>query len=274
MPFPLGKYMMNNPLDRKEVLKKIYKKHRDATLRDLLIKELDFLEYPNHRTAVYTISKVQDPDYVVIYTYGGHSPHLFYTNDDGGIDELTEIQFTWEWMQYWLDNNVAIAIFDMPDYFKHSMFVPSFYRITDDRMRESRQVVDLLESKFPNAKLAWHGLSFGAAEAAKISLQQTKISKVILSSATWHLLDDHDTYHQGVRLNWYNVESATIPVLIVQHETEKFEYVAEQMTKTDSITVKNDVPQEDGHFFRQRQSQVVNSICNWLRGNPIPKVIE
>jgi hypothetical protein len=266
--------MMNKSLDRGEVLKKIYSKHRARVVENTLINELDFLEYPKHSTAVYTLSKVTDPDYVVIYTYGGHNPHMFYMDENGKVDEHTALQFTWEWMRHWLDNNVAVAIFDMPDYFKQYMFVPSFYRITDDRLRESKQVIDLISNKFPNAKLAWHGLSFGAADAAKISLEHTKLSKVILSSATWHLLDDHDSYHQGVRLNWYNVEDAKVPVLIVQHQTEKYDYVTEQMDKTESITVKNDVPQDDGHFFRQRQQQVVTEICNWLRDKPIPKVIE
>lgn len=270
----MGKYMMNKSIDRNAILKKLYEKHRSLVVKDTVINELDFLEYPKHATAVYTLSKVQDPDYVVIYTYGGHNPHIFYNNDDGAVSELAEMQFTWEWMHHWLDNNVAIAIFDMPDYFKHSMFVPSFYRITSDRLREAKRVVEIVANKFPNSKLAWHGLSFGAIEAAKISLEDTQISKVILSSATWHTLDDHDTYHQGVRLNWYNVEDAKVPVLIVQHQTEKFEYATEQMTKTDSITVNNDVPQDDGHFFRGRQLQVVNAMCDWLRDNTIPKEIE
>jgi hypothetical protein len=270
----MGKYMMNKSIDRNVILKKLYEKHRAAAVKDTVINELDFLKYPQHNTAIYTLSKVQDPDYVVIYTYGGHNPHIFHTINDGVVSELAEMQFTWEWMHHWLDNNVAIAIFDMPDYFRHNMFVPSFYRLTPDRMRESKQVVELIASKFPNSKLAWHGLSFGAIEAAKISLEDTRISKVILSSATWHTLHDHDAYHQGVRLNWYNVADATVPVLIVQHQTEKFEYVTEQMTKTDSITVKNDVPQDDGHFFRGRQMQVVNAMCNWLRNTTIQREIE
>jgi hypothetical protein len=210
---------------------------------------------------------------VVIYTYGGTVPHIFSVTDSGEIVEECKVQFTWEWMPQWLNQNVAIVIFDMPDYFKANMSTPSFYRVSKDRMRETHDLVSLVKEKFPDSKVAWHGLSYGCNEAAKVSQVEGLVDKVVLSSAPWHVLDDVDEYHQGARLNWYLIEDAKVPVLIVQHVLEKFEKASAEMGKTDSITVHNSVTQHDGHFFRRRQAIVVKHICDWIRGIQIPSDI-
>ena len=255
----------------------IYEKTKEKNRRDIIsnvvIQELEFLEYPKHKTAVYILSNVPDPDCVVIYTYGGTMPHMFERNADGEIVENSKVQFTWEWMRYWLGQGVAMVIFDMPDYFKASMHVTSFYRTSNDRLRESIEVVKRVKDRFPDSKIVWHGLSYGTNEAAKISQVDCGLDSVILSSAPWHVAADFDEYHQGARLDWYDVSTSKVPVLIVQHQLEKFEKAIEEMNKTDSITVTNTVTQDDGHFFRRRQSTVVKHICDWARGHPIPKEI-
>lgn len=260
--------------DRNLVLKKIQDKKRKFVLRNTVINELSFLEYPQHRTAVYTISEVSDPDYVVIYTYGGYHPHFFHETEHNEIDELGMGQFTWEWLGHWLEQKVAIVIVDMPDYYQHSMFVPSLYRFSNDRKREITQVVDVVKTRFPSSNLAWAGFSFGCAEATTISLEETQLDKVVLCSGTWHTLEGFDEWHQGARLDWYNVTDCKKPVLIVQHEKEKFEKATEQMSLTDSITVANmDVSKDDGHFFKDREKEVATSIVSWLRNKEFPKEI-
>lgn len=255
------------------IYEKTKEKNRREIVSNAVINEIDFLEYPKHRTAMYTLSNVANPDCVVIYTYGGTTPHIFEQADDGAVIDNTNDQFTWEWMRYWLGQGVAIVIFDMPDYFKNSMHVTSFYRTSNDRLRESIEVVKRVKDKFPNAKIVWHGLSYGTNEASRISQVDCGLDGVILSSAPWHLVANYDQYHQGARLDWYDVSTSKVPVLIVQHILEKFEKATEEMSKTDSITVTNNVSQDDGHFFRKRQSTVVKHICDWARGHPIPKEI-
>lgn len=253
------------------VFEKTKEKNRKIATKDLAIHELTHLEYPNHKTAVYIMSQVENPDYVVIYTYGGTVPHMFSLSETGEITEECKLQFTWEWMKHWLSQKVAIVIFDMPSYFAAGMFTTSFYRLSKDRMRESLALIDLVKSKFPKSKIAWHGLSYGTHEAAKISQVETAVEKVVLSSGPWHVLEDFDDHHQGARLDWYDITTAKVPVLVVQHKLEKLEKATEAMSKTDSITVSNSVSSIDGHFFRGRQASVVKSICDWLRGHPYPK---
>jgi hypothetical protein len=255
------------------VLEKTKEKNRRNSIKDLLVHELHYLEYPNHRTAVYVLSKVEDPDYAVIYTYGGTIPHMFSIDENDNIVEACKIQFTWEWMQHWLNQNVAVIIFDMPDYFKANMSTPSFYRISNDRMRESLALVDLVNTRFPESKIAWHGLSYGCHEAARMSQVDSLVEKTVLSSAPWHVLDDVDQFHQGLRMDWFNTDTVIKPMLVVQHITEKHERAAQEMSKFDSVTVTNNVTEHDGHFFRKRQAAVVKLICDWLRSHPIPKEI-
>lgn len=241
------------------------------------IYELDHLVYPAHKTAYVTLSKVPDPDVVVIYTYGGLVPHHFYKDENGRITDKTGFnqQFTYEWLGHWLDNNVAMVIFDIPDYFiaNGHPWANSFYRRSKDRLREAKQLINIIHEKFPNSKITWAGLSFGAQEAALVSLEDTPLHKIANISATWHVVPDVDEHYQGARLNWYNVEDSKTPVLIVMHETEVFEKATLEMSKTDSILVANDVSPEDGHFFRGRQTETIEAICNWFRDKPYPKII-
>jgi hypothetical protein len=269
MPYP----------DRQEILKKIYARKRDSILHgDLAIKQLEFIERNAHKTAYLTLSRVSNPDSVVIYTYGGATPHHFHFDSDDKIKDHTDTyqQFTWDWMHHWLDQNVAIVIFDVPDYFKAYThpWVSSFYRTSDDRLRESFQLIDIVEQKFPNALINWFGISYGAQDAANISLHKTKLHKIISASATWHVLKDIDKFHQGARLDWYDVTKSTCPVLIVMHEKEVFRKAQEEMLKTDSILVINPVSADAGHFFSKREAEVVKAMCDWCRDKPIPKIIQ
>jgi hypothetical protein len=263
---------------REEVFRKWYLRRRDSILNtDRAICELDHLTYPNHTTAYLTLSNAPDPDVVVIYTYGGLTAHHFYKKDDGTIADNTETyhQFTYEWVEKWLANDVAFVVFDAPDYFVANghPFISSFYRRSPDRVRESKQLIDVLSAKFPNSKIVWAGLSYGAQEAAAISLEDTQLHKVANLSATWHVLADTDEFHQGARLDWYNVTDSKIPVLVVMHEKEVWDKAREQMQLTDSILVTNDVSADDGHFFRERQAEVIKAICDWFRDKPVPKII-
>lgn len=271
------KFLVSNPLIYSPrqllIFEKTKEKNRKAAVKDLAINELDYLEYPMHRTAIYYMSRVENPDYVVIYTYGGTIPHIFRYNENGEIVEACKLQFTWEWMEKWLSNNVAIAILDAPSYFQVNMSMPSSYRLTNDRMRECLHCIDRVAERFPNSKLAWHGLSYGTIEASRLSELDTKLEKIVLSSAPFHVLENWDEFHQGVRLDKYDVSKATVPVLIVQHVTEKFEKATEEMNKTDSITVTNRNTPADGHYFRRRQIRVVKAICDWIRGHEIQKEI-
>jgi hypothetical protein len=268
MPYP----------DRQELLHRVYTKQKARSLSGLQISEIEFLKYPKHQTSVCILSRVADPDTVVIYTYGGLTPHFFYYNADGTIADKTGdgiYQFTWEWMHYWLDQNVAVAIFDVPDYFVAygKGWVGSFYRESLDRRREALQVIDILSNKFPNATLNWFGISYGAIDVANISLIETKLHKIVSASGTWHVLDGVDKHHQGARLDNYDVTDSKTPMLIVMHEKEVWEKAQEQMSKTDSILVTNNVSAEDGHYFRKRQKEVITAICDWFRDKPIPKII-
>jgi hypothetical protein len=277
----MGKYIMNGTPDREAVLLKIYERQRSAVLTKAKICELEFLEYPNHKTAVCILSRVENPDVVVVYAYGGLVPHHFYKTENGTVSDSTgpgtsmNRQFTWEWLDLWLDQNVAIAILDVPDYFNAHGYpwVSSFYRLSKDRVRESKQCIELVKQRFPEASVNWFGLSYGALDSAMISLEHTDLKKIISASGTWYERPDIDLHHQGARLTWYDVEKSTKPVLIVMHEKEVHNYVKTQMSKTESITVTNDVSEEDGHFFRQRQVEVITAMCNWLRDKPIPKII-
>lgn len=258
----------------------MYEQHRNKIINSCKIAKLEFLEYPNHKTAVCILSRVENPDTVVAYTYGGLTPHHFQYNNQGKIvdNTLKFHQFTWEWIKYWLEQGVAVAIFDVPDYFTiyntGYSWVSSFYRLSKDRLREAKQMIDMLSEQFPDAKLNWFGISYGALEAAMISLEDTKLHKIASASGTWHTIPDCDEYQQGARLDWYDVEQAKKPVLIIMHEKEVLDHVRLQMTKTDSLLVTNDVSEADGHFFRGKQKEVVATICNWFRDKPIPKVIE
>ena len=272
MPYP----------DRQEIINKIYERNRARVLdsqNSFAINRLEFLKFPAHSTALYIISRVPNPDTVVLYTYGGITPHHFYT------DHLTKMvrdqtsgknpQFTWEWIDHWLDQNVAIAILDFPTYFIANGlgWVSSFYRLTDDRRRESLLALDILADMFPSATLNWFGISYGALDAANISQVESPLRKIISSSSNWHRVPHLDSYHQGGRLDNYDVSTSKKPVLIVMHEKEVFEKAQERMQKTDSILVANDISKEDGHFFRDRQKEVVTAMCDWLRDKPIPKII-
>lgn len=260
--------------NKDQILRKMYQKKRDIALSNLAISELSFLEYPKHSTAICILSRVTNPDIVVAYTYGGTEPHIFSYDRYGNITEETEKQFTWEWMPAWLDQNVAIAIIDVPSYFGFVGLVPSLYRVTDDRKREIKQAVDVLSSRFPESKIVWHGLSYGAAEASVLSTEDTKLHKIAVSSAPWEFLEDHDTYHQGVRLNNYDVSTSKIPFLIAIHEKEIGNKATEQMQKTESVIVKNDVSLEDAHFFRGKQVEAITAMCNWFRDKPFAATIE
>jgi hypothetical protein len=269
MPYP----------DRQEILKKIYTRKRDSILHgDLAIKQLEFIERQKHKTAYLTLSRVANPDTAVIYTYGGCTPHHFYFDPDGQIRDQTDLyyQFTWDWMNHWLDQNVAVIIFDVPDYFKAYThpWVSSFYRTCNDRLQESFQLIDLIEKKFPLATINWFGISYGAQDAANISLHQSKLHKIVSASATWHVLKDIDYYHQGARLDWYDVTKSTCPVLIIMHETEVFDKAREEMLKTESILVTNQVSAEAGHFFSQREVEAITAMCDWYRDRPTPKIIK
>jgi hypothetical protein len=271
------KYRMSYP-DRHKVLTRIYERKRARILSsNLAICDLEHLTYPNHRTGICILSRVPNPDVVVAYTYGGHIPHHFYKQDDGTISDTTgeHHQFTWEWIEHWLDQNVAVAIFDVPDYFLAfgKGWVSSFYRLSPDRVREAHQMLALLETRFPDSTLCWFGVSYGALEAAAISLEETNLHKIASSSGTWYTKPDIDLYHQGARLDWYTVADSKTPVLIVMHEKEVREKAQEQMQLTESLLVTNDVSEDDGHFFRERQAEVVAAICNWFRDKPIPKII-
>jgi len=255
------------------VLEKTKEKNRRQATADLVINELEYMEYPFHRTAIYYMSRVENPDYVMIYTYGGTIPHMFYQSESGEILEECKLQFTWEWMGKWLDNNIAVAILDVPTYFRVNSSLPSSYRMTDDRMRECLQAIDYVATRFPNARIAWNGMSYGSVEAARVSMVSTRVEKVILTSAPFHRLEGWDEYHQGTRLDWYDVAQAKAPVLIVQHKTEVHEKAAEEMSKTDSITVSNSSTPNDGHYFKRRQVRVVAAVCNWIRGIDYPKEI-
>lgn len=256
------------------LLKKIQSKKRNSVVKDAVINELDFLKYPQHSTALYTISNVPNPEHVVIYTYGGYLPHLFYYNEEESVDEHVIGQFTWDWIGYWLERNVAIVIMDMPDFYKHSMFVPSLYRYSNGRKQECLDAIDLVAKKFPNSHLTWVGFSFGCSEASTVSIEDTKLDKVVLCSGTWHLLDGFDEWHQGARLHWYDTGLSKKPVLVVQHLLEKFEKATEQMLKTDSITVANmDVSKDDGHFFKHKERIVAHAIIDWILDNTYPKEI-
>lgn len=256
------------------LLKKIQGKKRNAASKDAVLNELDFLSYPQHSTALYTISNVQEPEHVVIYSYGGYLPHLFHYTDDNVVEEHVVGQFTWDWIGYWVERNIAVVIMDMPDFYKHSMFVPSLYRYSNGRKRECLDAIDLVSKKFPSAKLTWAGFSFGCSEASTVSLEDTKLDKIVVCSGTWHLLDGFDEWHQGARLHWYDVEHSKKPVLIVQHTQEKFEKATEQMTKTDSITVSNsEVSKDDGHFFKNKERSVAHAIIDWIQDKPYPKEI-
>jgi len=264
--------------DRYEITQRIYAKKRDRVLSaDYAIKELDYLEYPRHKTAILTLSRVADPDVVVIYTYGGLVPHLFYKDSRGQITDHTGLhqQFTYDWINDWLDNNVAVAIFDMPSYFfaNGHPWASSFYRTSPDRLREARQTIDLMSQRYPAARIVWAGMSYGCQEAAMISLEDTQLYKIASISGTWHVLPNYDAYQQGTRLDWYSVEQARTPILIAMHEKEVFEKAREEMQKTDSILVTNDVSADDGHFFKHREKEVVTAICDWFRDQPIPKII-
>jgi hypothetical protein len=268
---------MNYP-DREELLNKIYQRKREKFFNsDFAICELNYLEYPHHKTAYVTVSKVHDPDIVVIYSYGGLVPHLFYKTDDGKITDKTGYnkQFTYEWIDYWLDQNVAVVILDMPDYFiaNGHPWANSFYRQSKDRLRETKHIVERITSEYPQSKICWAGLSYGAQEAAFISLEHTTLHKIASISGTWHVIPDVDEFCQGTRLDWYNVTDSNVPVLIVMHKKEVWEKAHEQMQLTDSILVTNDVSEEDGHFFRGRQQEVIKAICDWFRDKPVPKII-
>lgn len=268
MPYP----------DRQELLNRVYHKQRSRALSNLAIAELAFLEYPNHKTAICTLSKTSTPDVVVVYTYGGLTPHHFYYQEDGTITDKTfppYQQFTWEWIHHWLDNNVAVAILDVPDYFTANGigWVSSFYRMSADRRRESLQAIDLLANKFPNAKLTWFGISYGVGDAVNISLVDSRLYKIAMASGCWHVLNNLDVFHQGQRLDGYDVTDSKTPVLIIQHEKEVWEKAQDQMSKTESLLVTNNVSEDDGHFFRKRQQEVVTAICDWFRDKPIPKII-
>lgn len=266
--------------DRQRVISKMYEKHRDKMLSSCAIARLEFLEYPNHKTAICILSRVPNPDVVVAYTYGGLTPHHFKYDNKGKITDntLKFHQFTWEWIDHWLEQGVAIAIFDVPDYFvvfnTGYGWVSSFYRTSNDRRREAKQMLELLKEQFPESKLCWFGISYGALDAAMISLEETPLHKIVSASGTWHRLEDRDEYQQGGRLDWYDVSNSKTPVLIVMHEKEVFDHARTQMTKTESLLVTNDVSADDGHFFRGRQSRVVTALCDWYRDKPIPKVIE
>jgi hypothetical protein len=269
MPYP----------DRQEILNKIYTRKRDSILHgDLAVKSLEFIEYPKHKTPYLVLSRVADPDVVVIYTYGGCTPHHFHFNEEGQIQDHTNTyyQFTWDWMNHWLDQNVAVVIFDVPDYFKAYThpWVSSFYRTSDDRLRESFQLIDIVEQKFPKASINWFGISYGAQDAANISLHKTKLHKIISASATWHVLKDVDKFHQGARLDWYDVTKSTCPVLVIMHEKEVFQKAQQEMLKTDSILVTNSVSADAGHFFSKREAEAVKAMCDWCRDKPIPKIIQ
>jgi len=255
------------------VLEKTKEKNRKQATAGLAINELEYMEYPKHRTAIYYLSRVENPDYVMIYTYGGTIPHIFYQSESGEILEECKLQFTWDWMGKWLDSNIAVAILDVPTYFRVNSSLPSSYRMTNDRMRECLQAIDCVAARFPESKIVWNGMSYGSIEASRVSMLETKLEKVILTSAPFHVLEGWDDYHQGVRLNWYDVTQAKVPVLIVQHETEKHEKAAEEMSKTDSITVTNSSTAADGHYFKRRQLRVIEAVCNWIRGNDFPREI-
>jgi len=265
--------------DRQQVINKIVERTRDKLISSLPLARLEFLEYPHHKTAICILSKVANPDVVVIYTYGGLIPHHFHYTPAGKIADKTHEapQFTWEWIEHWLNQNVAIAIFDVPDYFiataQRLAWVNSFYRMSSDRTREAKQTIDLLSDQFPESKITWFGISYGALDAAMISLEDTKLYKIISASGTWHVIPDRDAYNQGGRLDWYDVASAKTPVLIVMHEKEVFDHARDQMTKTESLLVTNNVSVADGHFFRCRQNAVVTAMCDWYRDKPIPKII-
>lgn len=272
MPYP----------DRQNIINKLYERNKNRVLesqKSFAINRLEFLKFPEHSTALYIISRVPNPDTVVLYTYGGLSPHHFYMDHMTNMvqDQTTgkNSQFTWEWIDHWLDQNVAIAIFDFPTYFiaNHVGWVSSFYRLTDDRRRESLIALDLLANMFPTATLNWFGISYGALDAANISQVESPLRKIISSSATWHLVPGFDSYHQGGRLNDYDVSMSKKPVLVVMHEKEVQEHAQAQMNKTDSILVTNDVSKDDGHFFRGRQKEVVTAMCDWLRDRLIPPII-
>ena len=265
--------------DRQEIIQRLYMRQRDRFLAsDFAIYELDHLVYPAHQTAYVTLSKVPDPDVVVIYSYGGNNPHHFYRADSGLITDRTTgqmQQFTYEWMNHWLDNGIAVVIFDVPDYFVvHGQpWVNSFYRKSKDRLREARQLIDIVADRFRSSRVCWAGLSYGAQEAAMVSLEPSRLHKVASISGTWHVIPDVDEFYQGVRLDWYSVEQSCCPVLIVMHEKETFEKAQHEMTLTDSILVTNDVSAEDGHFFRERQAEVVRAICDWFRDKNYPPII-
>lgn len=270
MPYP----------DRQELLHRIYLRKRNNILlnNDFAIKQLEFIERPFHKTAYLTLSRVPNPDIAVIYTYGGVTPHHFHYDEQGQISDKTSQhhQFTWDWINHWLDQNIAIIIFDVPDYFMafNTPWVSSFYRTSDDRLRESLQLIDLVEKKFPNTPINWFGISYGAQDAANISLHQTKLNKIASASGTWHVIKDVDKFQQGARLDWYNVSRSTCPVLIIMHEKEVFQKAQEEMLKTTSILVTNQVSAEAGHFFSKKEVEVVKAICDWYRGKPIPKIIQ
>lgn len=281
----MGKYNMiqltsNLSPDRRQIIGKLSKRNMDKVIKSCTIAKLEFIQRPHHKTAICILSRVTDPDIVVAYTYGGLHPHHFHYNNQGDILDKTphSLQFTWEWIDKWLDQGVAIAIFDVPDYFvipdSDISWVSSFYRLSEDRKQEAKQMLNIVSAQFPSAKLNWFGISYGALDAAMISLEDTQLHKIVSASGTWHRLPGVDEYHQGGRLDWYDVERSTKPVLIVMHEKEVFDYAREQMAKTQSLLVTNDVSTDDGHFFRERQPQVVQAICDWLRDKPIPKVIE
>jgi hypothetical protein len=255
------------------IFEKVKEKNRKEATNNLVINELEFMEYPVHRTAIYYLSRVKNPDYVVIYTYGGTNPHIFHYNEQGEIAEECKLQFTWEWMDKWLSNNVAIAILDVPTYFRINSSLPSSYRNTPDRLRECLQAIDCVAARFPHAKIAWHGMSYGCIEASRISLLETKVEKVVLTSGPFHILEGWDEYHQGARLDKYDVSQAKVPVLIAHHKTEVFDKAKEEMAKTDSILVTNSSTSSDGHYFRRRQIRVVAAICDWIRGNDFPREI-
>lgn len=265
--------------DKEEIRRRYYIKKREKFFsRDFAICELDHLEYPHHKTPYLTLCNVKDPDVVVIYTYGGLVPHHFYKTDEGTITDKTGFhrQFTYHWIDEWLKQNVAMVIFDMPDYLVANghPWANSFYRQTPDRIRESKQLIDIIANKYPNSKIVWAGISYGAQEAALVSLEETALHKIANISGTWHTIPDMDQFHQGVRLDWYNVTDSTKPVLVVMHEKETFEKASIEMTKTDSILVTNDdVTMDEGHFFLRRETEVVEAICNWFRDKTHPKII-
>ena len=232
-------------------------------------------------TPVTILSKVNDPDMVVVYIPGGTAA-LGLASKPNKVSASIPNAFTWRWLSLWLERGVAVATVDFPTKF-YKKGMPPAERSSAERIDMLLNIIGDIRESYPRAIIVGYGHSYGAIEMSLLS-QYNVLDKIVVGSGAWNASPDTTDKEAKVFARPLGTDLG-VPILIVQHEHDltpkcNIAKVKHMMEHNDSIVVSGGTPHlgeyglEPGpHFFSSQENEVAKNIILWLRDRPFNKFI-